>query len=96
MQLDEERKQIRQRVDRLKSLQASIAPLRTADRGVGVQENLITRNGPVEKELERMRTLLTRVTARVGELDRVRGDAMELDDDNQKAKVDNFLDSFAG
>lgn len=33
-----------------------------------VQENLVTRNGEVEKELERMRVLLVRVAGRVAQL----------------------------
>lgn len=34
----------------------------------GVQENLVTRNGQLEKELERMRVLLVRVAGRVAML----------------------------
>ncbi|KAK3945954.1 putative kinetochore protein [Diplogelasinospora grovesii] len=36
--------------------------------GGGVQENLVTRNGEVEAELQRMRVLLARVSGRVGQL----------------------------
>lgn len=36
--------------------------------GAGVQENLVTRDGEVERELERMRMLLARVGARLGHL----------------------------
>ena len=39
-----------------------------AGRVVGVQENLVTRDGEVERELERMRVLLARVGGRVGQL----------------------------
>ncbi|KAK4104066.1 hypothetical protein N658DRAFT_504865 [Parathielavia hyrcaniae] len=39
----------------------------------GVQENLVTRNGAVEAELQRMRMLLARVGARVGTLKEQRG-----------------------
>ncbi|KND95296.1 hypothetical protein TOPH_00025, partial [Tolypocladium ophioglossoides CBS 100239] len=68
-QLCEQRKDLRQRVEKLRRLNATVEPLRTADgTGAGVQENLVTRNGPVEKELERMRFLLARVAGRVGEL----------------------------
>ncbi|KAK4113979.1 hypothetical protein N656DRAFT_610435 [Canariomyces notabilis] len=34
--------------------------------GAGVQENLVTRNGEIEAELQRMRVLLARVGGRVG------------------------------
>lgn len=66
--LNEQRKQLRQRVERLRRLQTTIEPLKTTDGGHGIQENLLTRNGPVEKELEKMRFLLLRVAGRVDEL----------------------------
>ncbi|KAL7815151.1 kinetochore Sim4 complex subunit Fta4 [Trichoderma gracile] len=65
--LSQRRKDLRQRVERFRSLEKSIESFRTTD-GVGVQENLVTRDGPVEKELERMRVLLARVVGRVSEL----------------------------
>lgn len=43
-------------------------PFRAGEDGSGVQENLVTRNGELEKELERMRMLLVRVGGRVGTL----------------------------
>lgn len=65
--LSEERKALRQRVERLRRLKTSVDPFGTTD-GASVQENLITRNGPVEVELERMRFLLVRVAGRVSDL----------------------------
>jgi hypothetical protein len=65
--LSQRRKDLRQRVERFRNLEKSIESFRTMD-GVGVQENLVTRDGPVEKELERMRVLLARVVGRVSEL----------------------------
>ncbi|KAL6874761.1 kinetochore Sim4 complex subunit Fta4 [Trichoderma novae-zelandiae] len=65
--LGQRRRDLRQRVERFRSLEKSVASFRTTD-GVGVQENLVTREGPVEKELERMRVLLARVVGRVSEL----------------------------
>ncbi|KAI9150401.1 Inner kinetochore subunit fta4 [Paramyrothecium foliicola] len=61
--LAEQREQLQARVDRLRRIKAALTPLET-----GVQENLISRNGPVEKELERMRILLARVAGRVGQV----------------------------
>lgn len=49
-----------------------------------VQENLVTRNGEVEMELERMRMLLARVGGRVGMLGFKDGDSMDLDDDRDE------------
>lgn len=69
--LNQQRKELRQRVERLRSLHKTVESFRTVD-GVGVQENLVTRDGPVEKELEKMRFLLARVAGRVSELSDVR------------------------
>ncbi|EFY96765.1 hypothetical protein MAA_07826 [Metarhizium robertsii ARSEF 23] len=66
-QLSEERKQIRLRVEQLRRIEAAVKPLATTDE-VTIQDNLVTRDGPVEKELERMRVLLARVTSRVAGL----------------------------
>ena len=99
-QLGEQRKELQQRVDRLRRLKATVEPLRTADgTGAGVQENLITRNGAVEKELERMRFLLARVAGRVGELPEetplVSQENAKIDFDTlsaaRKRTVDEFL-----
>lgn len=65
--LSQQRKDLRQRVERLRSLQKTVESFKTTE-GAGVQENLVTRDGPVEKELEKMRFLLARVAGRVGEL----------------------------
>ncbi|KKY31054.1 putative kinetochore protein [Diaporthe ampelina] len=75
----------------------------------GVQENLVTRGGEVEKELERMRMLLVRVgdkVARLKEREAGRdgddsdlfgdGDAMIVDDVEveERRKVDGLLDGL--
>lgn len=66
--LNDERKEVKRRVERLRRLKSVIDPLQTKDGASGIQENLITRNGEVEKELEKMRMLLVRVAGRVGTL----------------------------
>lgn len=89
-QLSEKCKALRLRVDRLRRLKSAVDPLRTTEgTGAGVQENLITRNGPVEKELERMRVLLVRVAGRVSELPGTAADSGARD-----SKVD--LDALGG
>lgn len=99
-QLGERRRELRRRVERLRRLGAAVEPLRAADgTAAGVQENLVTRNGPVEKELERMRFLLARVAGRVAELPDgaatgAQGDAkVDLDTLSaaRKRSVDEFL-----
>lgn len=97
-ELNDQRKQLRQQVARLKRLQSLIEPLQTTENGVGIQENLLTRNGPVEKELEKMRFLLARVGGRVHALP---GEApngaskdvalAETGARGQKRRVDQFL-----
>ncbi|KAJ4247182.1 hypothetical protein NW762_013321 [Fusarium torreyae] len=96
--LNEQRKQLREQVARLKRLQSVVEPLQTTDNGVGIQENLLTRNGPVEKELERMRLLLVRVGGRVHALpdEAPNGDSKEvslaeISAQGRKRRVDQFL-----
>lgn len=67
-ELNEQRNQLRDQVARLNRLKSVVQPLQTGENGAGVQENLLTRDGPVEKELERMRFLLARVGGRVNTL----------------------------
>lgn len=64
-ELGQERKQARLRLEKLRRLQSIIEPLNTTDAGNGIQENLVTRNGAVETELEKMRSLLERVADQV-------------------------------
>lgn len=76
--LQAEREEIKLRVQRLRRLQAIVDPLKTTspstgaddgnDSGSSVQDNIVTRGGAMEKELERMRMLLVRVVGRVGML----------------------------
>lgn len=66
-QLSEERKEIRLRVEKLRRIRDAVQRLSATDES-NIQDNLVTRNGPVEKELERMRVLLARVTSRVANL----------------------------
>ncbi|KAK3373337.1 kinetochore Sim4 complex subunit Fta4 [Lasiosphaeria ovina] len=77
--LDGERQRALARVARLRRLHALLQPFATStpsgsdgdgDGGDGgaVQDNLVTRNGDVEAELQRMRMLLVRVGGRVGQL----------------------------
>lgn len=100
-ELNERRQQLRERVERLSRLQSVIQPLRTSEGGVGVQENIITRNGAIEKELEKMRFLLARVGGRVGALPEPQESSdLALDADvlqngglgvSRKRRVDQFL-----
>lgn len=91
--LNGQRRAIKERVGRLRKIEAVIEPLRTPDSGEGIQENLVTRNGGVEKELEKMRFLLARVSGRVGQL---AGVGVAPEDEHptvltRKRAVDEFL-----
>ncbi|KAI6778699.1 uncharacterized protein J7T54_007640 [Emericellopsis cladophorae] len=90
--LNEQRSEIRQRVEQLRRLQSRMEPLQATEAGQGIQENLVTRNGEVEKELERMRTLLVRVSGRLGKLsDGQHQPDMEPPAETRKLDIDNFL-----
>ncbi|CAG9951751.1 unnamed protein product [Clonostachys rosea f. rosea IK726] len=96
--LNAQRKEVKLRVERLRRLKALIAPLRTQDGGAGVQENLATRNGALEKELERTRMLLLRVAGRVERLsDSGEGPGREVQKESiptnvlRKRTVEEFL-----
>ncbi|KAB5539460.1 kinetochore complex Fta4 of Sim4 subunit, or CENP-50-domain-containing protein [Coniochaeta sp. 2T2.1] len=67
-ELNERKKQAEGTVARLRQMKALLDPFQADEDGRGVQENLVTRDGEVEKELERMRMLLARVGGRVGHL----------------------------
>lgn len=60
---------------------ATAASAAAAAAGNGVQENLVTRDGEVERELERMRMLLARVGDKVARARERDGSAADDDDD---------------
>lgn len=96
--LNNERNEAKQRVERLRRIKTTIEPLQTKEGGVGIQENLITRNGELEKELDKMRTLLVRVAGRVGTLPEAVGVKKEEDEvkplsELRKRNIDDFLSS---
>ncbi|KAI0536507.1 kinetochore Sim4 complex subunit Fta4 [Xylaria digitata] len=81
--LSTKRQEVRERVERLRRMAALLAPFESSNDNnddddttqstqsrsrTSVQENLITRNGEVERELERMRLLLARVAGRIAQL----------------------------
>ncbi|SPN99505.1 uncharacterized protein DNG_02357 [Cephalotrichum gorgonifer] len=64
--LSDERRARRARVQRLRRMRSLLRPFETSLEDVaGVQESLLTRGGPLEEQLERMRMLLARVAGRV-------------------------------
>lgn len=109
-ELSARRVETRARVERLRAMQNLLQPFRgdasadneeadEASQNKKLQENLVTRNGEVEKELERMRVLLVRVAGRVGQLPAQNSEeddtAMIGDlDKAERGKVQSLLDSF--
>ncbi|KAI1655506.1 kinetochore Sim4 complex subunit Fta4 [Daldinia decipiens] len=62
-----------------------------------VQPNLVTRDGEMEKELERMRVLLVRVASRVAQLpDPAPGEDVVMEDLEavERSKIERLLDGF--
>ncbi|KAJ2903542.1 uncharacterized protein MKZ38_009667 [Zalerion maritima] len=103
--LSEQRKAVRERVQKLRRMNKLLEPFggMNGEREDGeerktpihVQENLATRNGEVEKELERMRMLLARVGGRVSKIPNKRkrgntGEDVEVEEQEQK-KVQDLL-----
>ncbi|KAI1463906.1 kinetochore Sim4 complex subunit Fta4 [Daldinia caldariorum] len=106
--LSSRRKETRARLDRLRRMRNLLAPFSSspshpadaAESAVEkVQPNLVTRDGEMEKELERMRVLLVRVAARVAQLpDLEPGEeddaVMEDLEVMERRKVERLLDGF--
>jgi hypothetical protein len=65
--LNERRRELKERVARYKALKEGLAPFENVKENV--QENLCTRDGDVEAELQKMRMLMARVKGRLEGLD---------------------------
>ncbi|KAK7995463.1 hypothetical protein PG990_014236 [Apiospora arundinis] len=107
--LSAQRAETRARVERLRAMQNLLQPFRgevdgeddEGSQNKKLQENLVSRNGEMEKELERMRMLLVRVAGRVEQLPAQNTTDEEGDtnmmgdlDRAERAKVQYLLDSF--
>ncbi|WQF89090.1 Putative kinetochore Sim4 complex subunit Fta4 [Colletotrichum destructivum] len=102
--LAEQRHQTTARLERLRRMKALLDPFRSDDDGIGVQENLITRDGEVEKEMESMRVLLARVGGRVNLLPASTEPVSPFGEDDplatrsvatgEKRKLDDLLNHF--
>ena len=65
-ELNERRKLAKEKVERYKAMKELLGPFEDVDGDV--QENVVVKNGEVERELERMKLLLLRVERGVGAL----------------------------
>jgi hypothetical protein len=64
--LDQERDALKKRLARYEQLKKLIEPFEEPQKNV--QPNLVTRDGELSQELDRMRVLLARVTGRVNDV----------------------------
>ena len=71
--LDSQRQQRQRRLDQLQQLQRLLEPF--AEPQQNIQPNLITRDGELVQELEKMRMLVARVGGRIGQKKRPRGNS---------------------
>lgn len=87
--VDERRRELREKVARYRMLRESLRPFEDARETV--QENLCTKNGEVERELQRMRMLLARVAGRMSGLqsgeDSGGNDDVDMIDEEEKIQM---------
>jgi hypothetical protein len=83
--LNDRRKAARDRLEQYKMASKLLEPFRGED--AELQHNLVTKNGEVEKELERMRMLMLRVErGMMGLGEEARKDEMDIDIDEDREK----------
>jgi hypothetical protein len=92
-ELNEKRKTARERLEGYKAMKELLVPF--GEEGA-VQDNLVTKNGEVEKELKRMRMLMLRVERGVGALEerpeRGEGEVMDGEWENEeRRKIEGIL-----
>jgi Kinetochore complex Fta4 of Sim4 subunit, or CENP-50 len=89
--LNERRKAARLRLEQYKTAEKLLEPFHGED--AGLQDNIVTKNGHVEKELERMRMLMLRVERGMMGLGGEGGtDEMDIDvSDDKKRSALNLL-----
>ena len=73
VELDSQRQQRQRRLDQLQQLQRLLEPF--AEPQQNIQPNLITRDGELVQELEKMGMLVARVGGRIGQKKRPRGNS---------------------
>lgn len=92
--LNEQRRVARERVERYRKFKEMVDLL---GEDAGVQDNLVTRNGELEEELEKMRRLMLRVERGVGALEgKGRGEEMDVDMDFEGEEEGKILALLSG
>ncbi|KAI9835981.1 MAG: hypothetical protein M1837_003548, partial [Sclerophora amabilis] len=90
--LNTRRSEVQQRLTRYRHLQRLLEPFKNPQENV--QPNLVTRDGELGKELDRMRILMARVAGRIEGLDgqgrRTPGDEVE-EEQSEQQKLEQIL-----
>jgi len=95
VELNEKRRAAREKLDQYKVVKELLVPFEGPD--AGLQENLVTRHGEMEEELERMRMLMLRVERGIMGLDeKDGGDEMDVDIDVRDAEEKKILALLGG
>ncbi|KAG4031956.1 hypothetical protein MFRU_008g03060 [Monilinia fructicola] len=88
LELNEKRRAAKERFEQCKSVKKLLEPFDQADKNI--QENLVTKNGEIEKELEKMRMLMLRIERGIVGLEgKDKEDQMDIDfeeDDKEKLR----------
>jgi hypothetical protein len=93
--LNDRRSELREKVARYKALKGVLEPFENSKEDV--QENLCTRDGEVEAELQKMGMLMARVKGRLESLETsqdLEGEDMDLDSLDQEKKADVLLNDI--
>ena len=94
MDLASQRQAQRTKIQQYRHLQRLLEPLKNPQETV--QPNLVTKDGDLAKELDKMRFLMARVSGRVAVLDQAGGESgrqsAELESTEEKEKLLKILD----
>lgn len=92
VELDQQRQRQQQRLAQYRQLEALLAPLK--DPVENIQPNLVTRDGELVKEIDRMRMLAARVAGRVSQTQVMHeGDWTEVSRTDPESKLAAVLES---
>ncbi|KAJ4534126.1 hypothetical protein HRR80_004781 [Exophiala dermatitidis] len=92
IEMARKRDALRQNLARYRHLQSLLEPL--DDPQTNIQPNLVTRDGELGKELDRMRILLARVTGRVGEMKNLNATTLDRRDTTATGTDTNLSQSI--
>ena len=91
VEVSEKRRVAREKLEQYRNMKKLLVPFEGPE--AGLQDNLVVKNGEVEKELERMRMLMLRVERGLQNLEDKQGDEMDVDvvEDDGEEKLRNLF-----